>query len=93
MCADQLHGEKLLCSQYVQEGAPVASPAEQVAEQTKRMSGISIKELSAVLNPSTTKSLDIGQHSWSCNLLVSQHAAVIHVVAIMCAKSAWNVAC
>ena len=80
MSADQLHGERLLCSQYVQEGAPVASPAEQVAEQTVRMGGISIKDLAAVLNPSTTKSLDLGQHSWSCDLLVAWHAAVSHIV-------------
>ncbi|DBA87577.1 TPA: LisH domain-containing protein armc9, variant 2 [Trebouxia sp. C0004] len=57
---DQLHGEKLLCCQYIQEGAPVAQPAEQVAEQTMRIGGISIKDLAAVLNPSTTHSLDIG---------------------------------
>ncbi|DBA71406.1 TPA: LisH domain-containing protein armc9 [Trebouxia sp. C0005] len=56
---DQLHGEKLLCSQYVQEGAPDALPAEQVAEQTKKMGGISIRQSSAVLNPSITRSLNI----------------------------------
>lgn len=71
MYADQLHGEKLLCSQYVQEGAPDALPAEQVAEQTKKMGGISIRQSSAVLNPSITRSLNIGQHICSCNLLVS----------------------
>lgn len=54
------------CAVSMFKKAPVASPAEQVAEQTSRMGGTSIKDLAAVLNPSTTQSLDIGQHSWNC---------------------------
>ena len=69
MCADQLHGERLLCSLYVQDGAPVASPTEQMSEQTTRMGGTSIKEVSAVLNTFTTKSLDIGQHQLELHLV------------------------
>ena len=92
MCADQLHGERLLCSQYVQEGARVASPVEQVAEQTVRMSGVSIRNMAAVLNPSTTQSLDIGQQLQLVGVMAcSYHIVTCHVcnISLECIQCAY----
>lgn len=59
--ADQLHGERLLCSQYLQEGANTEPAPQQQLQQTTTISTMNIQDMAAAKAPSMAQSIDTGE--------------------------------
>lgn len=79
MTADQMHGERLLSSQYVQQGDAPGQAMHKTAQLPMGMNAISIKDMAAVIVPSMSQSLDIGEHNYCLWNASTDHFVVLRL--------------